>query len=115
MQVKQSPIARKPLIGAQPFNQVRLRTGLGFGAAIALANGATEANHVSVGVGDGSPSLAMVLVPGPVHLDRRPFPFLGHAIGVLTVDVEHTVTRKLVPNSLGKMDREVSIPVSEGI
>jgi hypothetical protein len=82
---------------------------------IASANGATEANHVSVGVGDGALPLAMILVPRAVHVDPRPSPFLSHPVGVLTVDVENTVTRKFVSRSLGKMDCEVPIPVSEGI
>jgi len=83
--------------------------------AIASANGATEANHVSVGVGGGALPLAKFLILGAVHVDTRPSPFLSYPIGVLTVQVEDTVTRKVIPSCLSKMDREVPIPVSEGI
>jgi len=73
-------------------------------------NGATEANHVSVGVGDRALPLAIVLVPRAVHFDPRLTPLFSHPVGALTVDLESTVTRRFVTYSLGKMDREVPIP-----
>jgi len=83
--------------------------------ARASAKRATEANHVSVGVGDGALPLAIILVPRAVHFDPCLSPLLGHPVGFLTVDVEKAVTRKFVVCSLSKVDCEVPIPVSEGV
>jgi hypothetical protein len=41
------------------------------------AYGATEADHVSVGVGDGAFPLAVVLVARPVYLYASPSPLVG--------------------------------------
>jgi hypothetical protein len=79
------------------------------------ANGATEANYVSVRVGYGALPLAILLVTRAVHFNPRLPPLLGHAVGIVTVDVENTVTRKFVSASLGKVDGEISIPVSKGV
>ena len=78
-------------------------------------NGATETDHISVGVGDGTLPLAVVLVSRAVDFDPRLYPLLGHPIGVLAVQIQRTVTRTLVSCCAGKVDREVSIPVSERI
>ncbi len=88
---------------------------MGPGCPTASANRATETNHVSVGVGDGTFTLPVLLVPRTVHFDPSPSPILSDSVGVLTVDVEHTVTRTFASFSLGKVDGEVSIPMSEGI
>ncbi len=79
------------------------------------ANRATEANHVSVGVGDGALPLAIVLIPQAIHFDPHLSPLLSHTVGILTVDIESTVTRRFVSYSLGKMDREIPIPVNKGV
>jgi hypothetical protein len=81
----------------------------------ASTNRATEANHVSVGVGDGALPFAVVLVPRAVHFDSRLSPIRRHLIGVLTVDVQRTLTRGFVPYNLGQVNSEVTVPVSEGI
>jgi hypothetical protein len=60
------------------------------------ANRATEANHVSVGVGDKSFSFAIILVPEAENFDPSLSPFLSHPISVMAVDVENTVTWKVV-------------------
>ena len=103
-----------PCSAVSLFGNTR-RQGLGLGRPTASANRATETNHVSVGVGDGTFTLPVILVPRTVHFDPSLSPILSDPVGVLTVDVEHTVTRRLASLSLGKVDREVSIPVSEGI
>ncbi len=79
------------------------------------ANGATEANHISVGVGDRALPLAIVLIAQAIHFDPYLSPLLSHPVGVLTVDVQSTVTRRFVSYSLGKMDGEALIPVGKGI
>ena len=63
----------------------------------------------------GALPLAVVLVPRAIHFDARLSPLLSHAVGLLTVNVERTVTRKFVSYNLGKVDREVPISTSEGI
>ena len=80
-----------------------------------LANGTSEADHISVRVGDGALPLAVVLVSRAGDFDPCLPPILGHSVGVLAVDVENTVTREIFFPSLGKVHREVSIPVSERI
>lgn len=79
------------------------------------ANGAAEANHVAVGIGDGALPCSVVLVPGAIHLDPGPYPLSSHPIRLLTVEVERTVPRRFALRGLGKVDREVTFPVSEGI
>ena len=78
-------------------------------------NRATETNHVSVGVGDGSLPFAILLVPRAVHFDPCLSPVRSHAVGFVTVDVESTLTQRFFSHSLDQVDGEVTIPVSEGI
>jgi hypothetical protein len=81
----------------------------------ASTNRATEANHVAVGVRDGALPFAIVLVPRAVNFDPCLSPVHSHPVGLLTVDVERALTRRIVSFSLGEVDGEVTIPVSEGI
>ena len=92
--------------------EARLSNG---NAAVGLFERTTETNHVSVGVGDGAFSFSIVLVLGSFHVDPHLRPVLSHAVGVLTVDVEKTVSRHFFSHSLGEMDRQVPIAVCEGI
>ena len=62
------------------------------------------------------PSLfSIILVVGAVDFESRPPPILSHPIGVLTVNVESSMPRTFVACSSGQVDREVPIPVSEGV
>jgi hypothetical protein len=84
-------------------------------ARIGSANGATEANHIAIGIGDRTLSLAVVLVPRAIDFDPHLSPLVSHSVGVLAVEVESTVTRRFVFRSLGQVDREITVPVSESV
>ena len=80
-----------------------------------LSESCPEAKDVSVRVGDGALSLSVILVLGAVHFDLSLPPLVGHPVGLLAVDVESTVTRRFAAASVRKVDREVAIPMGEGI
>ena len=80
-----------------------------------LAKGATEADHVPVGVGDGALPLAMVLVTRTVDVNPHLSPLLGRPVRILTVEVKDTVTRKFVSGHLGQVDREIAFSMREGV
>jgi hypothetical protein len=42
-------------------------------------------------------------------------PLVSYPVGVLTVDVERTLAGRFVAFCFGEVDREVSLPVREGI
>src|SRR6266849_1690930 len=62
----------------------------------APANGSTEANHVSVRVGDEALPLVLVVVPPAVHSESHLSPLLSYGVSVLAVDVTSTVTGNIV-------------------
>ena len=94
---------------------VRSRPGPGKGVRQRSANGATEANHVTVRITDETFSLAVALVAWADHVDSGLPPLLGNPVGVLTVNVENSVTSCFILRCLGKVNREVSVSVRERV
>jgi hypothetical protein len=104
-------------------------------AAVILVFGQLDCERHSSGCRSGRPARAGVVEvsgyadvdldanSGPVVLVLAPEPSTSTPpvsnpqppVGFLTVDVDSTVTRRFVVCSLGRVDREVTIPVSECI
>src|ERR1700733_14742233 len=83
--------------------------------ATGSTDGRAESDDIPVWVRDGSLPLAVILVPRAVHFEPRLSPLLCYLVGVLTVNVDSPLSRKFVSDSLGKVNREVPVPVGEGI
>ena len=82
---------------------------------IASTNGRAKADDIPIWVGNGAFSLAILFVPWSRHLKPNLFPFRRHPVGILTVNVESTMFRRVVANDLDKVDGEIPLPVCERI
>ena len=80
-----------------------------------LSKRAPEPNDISVGVDDPSFPLSIVLVLRAMHIDACPTPFVCHLVSLLTVNVESALTRDFISYRLRKVDREIPVPMGEGI